>query len=75
MLPGGINEGDLNEMLGENDWEDYKETLVKSYLVTYKLDSYGIGWFSILPYINMRAYQLLDAQEMDDYHYAICRFF
>lgn len=43
-------------MIGDLDWEEYKEILVRGFLVVYKIDHQGNGFFNLLPYMSFKAY-------------------
>jgi hypothetical protein len=70
LLPGGVTEEELTEMWGGNEWIQYKDALVRASLLVYKTDNRGQFIYSMLPFMSVRANELLeeDHELRNNYH-------
>lgn len=77
MLPGGVTKDELSQLWGGGDWEVYKEELLNSSLLSYKTDAAGATIYSMLPFMSIRANELLDCDPplKAEYHTRCCRLF
>ena len=63
LLPGGVNEEEMSQMWGSEEWTPYKDALIRASLLVYKTDSSGNFVYSMLPFMSIRAYELLEQNE------------
>lgn len=74
LLPGGVNEKELTQMWESNKWMPNKDALVRASLLVYKTDNKGQFIYSMLPFMSVRAFELLEENpELKfDYHRRCC---
>lgn len=77
LLPGGVNDEDLSKMWGNTSWMPLKDALIRASLLVYKKDSSGLFIYSMLPFMSIRAYELLEQNEerRHEYHMKWCKMF
>jgi len=77
LLPGGVNDEELTQMWGNNKWMSLKDALVRASLLVYKPDSKGMFSYSMLPFMSIRAYELLELNEerRHSYHMTGCELY
>lgn len=70
LLPGGVNDNELTQMWGNTEWMGLKDALIRASLLVFKTDSKGLFVYSMLPFMSIRAYELLEQNEerRHDYH-------
>lgn len=70
LFPGGINDEDLTDMWGGQQWITLKDALIRASLLVYKTDNRGHFIFSMLPFMSTRANELLEGDKRlkSDYH-------
>ena len=71
LFPGGITENEVTQMWGSNTWIPLKDALIRASLLVYKRDSKGTFIYSMLPFMTIRAGELLDEDEELKYDYHI----
>jgi energy-coupling factor transporter ATP-binding protein EcfA2 len=77
LLPGGVNEEELTQMWESTKWVSLKDALVRASLLVYKTDNKGKFVFSMLPFMSIRAYELLEENEerRHSYHMKCCKLY
>lgn len=77
LLPGGVKEDELTQMWGNNKWMSMKDALIRASLLVYKIDNKGHFVYSMLPFMSIRAYELLESNEerRHSYHMKCCKFY
>ena len=77
LLPGGVNEKELTQMWESNKWMPNKDALVRASLLVYKTDNKGQFIYSMLPFMSIRAYELLEENEerRHCFHMKCCKLF
>jgi hypothetical protein len=74
LLPGGIYESELDELLGDDEWTSSKLKLIEAFLIAY---NHAEKKLSILPFMISKACQLLEAEpnKKNDLHLKCCNFY
>ena len=77
LFPGGVNENEIKQMWGNNSWIPSKDILIRASLLVYKTDNKGMFIYSMLPFMTIRACELLDEdiQLKFDYHMKCCKLY
>ena len=77
LLPGGVTDYELTQMWGGTQWMKLKDSLIRASLLIYKTDISGNFIFSMLPFMSVRAYELLQKDEFlkHSYHIKWCKLF
>ena len=77
LFPGGIEDDELTHIWGGPQWITLKDALIRASLLVYKTDSKGHFIYSMLPFMSIRAYELLELDKSlrDEYHMKTCRLF
>ena len=75
MLPSGANKEEITEMWGDKSWVPLKDELVRASLLIYKTDDLGTFVYNMLPFMSIRATEILEEspQLFNDYHMKWCR--
>ena len=71
LLPGGVTDYELTQMWGGTQWMKLKDSLIRASLLIYKTDISGNFIFSMLPFMSVRAYELLQKDEFLKHSYHI----
>jgi hypothetical protein len=63
FLPGGVTENELTEMWESQEWYKLKDALIRASLLVYKTGVKNSFIYSMLPFMTIRACELLDKDE------------
>ena len=77
LLPGGISQKELTMMWGDDGWVGLKDALIRASLLVYKTDPTGEFIYSMLPFMTIRACELLVEEEKRyfEYHIKCCKLY
>lgn len=77
LLPGGVNDEEITQMWGSLQWMRLKDALIRASLLVYKTENSGMFVYSMLPFMSVRAYELLEKDEEMRYlyHMKCCKLF
>lgn len=77
LFPGGVAEEELTQMWGNKEWIQLKDALIRASLLVYKTDYKGHFVYSMLPFMSVRAYELLEIDEdrRHEYHMKSCKLY
>ena len=77
LFPGGVSDDQITQMWENTQWMSLKDALVRASLLVYKTDSKGTFIYSMLPFMSIRAYELLEWNEelRHTYHMKWCKLF
>lgn len=77
LFPGGVSDDQITQMWENTKWMSLKDALVRASLLVYKTDSKGTFIYSMLPFMSIRAYELLESNEdlRHTYHMKSCKLF
>lgn len=71
LLPGGVSNQEITFMWGGTQWEKLKDSLIRASLLVYKLNPNGNFIYNMLPFMSVRAYELLEQDEFLKHAYHI----
>jgi hypothetical protein len=76
-LPGGVTENELNHMWGSKEWCNLKDALIRASLLVYKTGYNNTFVYSMLPFMTIRACELLenDEEKKTSYHLKCCKLY
>ena len=71
MLPAGTNKDEITEMWGDKSWIPLKDELVRASLLIYKTDTEGSFAYNMLPFMSVRATEILieNKKIYNEYHF------
>ena len=77
LLPGGVTDDELTKMWGNSKWMTLKDALIRASLLVYKTDNKGTFVYSMLPFMSLRAFKLLEQNEEQkhNFHMKCCKLF
>ncbi|CAI2382289.1 unnamed protein product [Moneuplotes crassus] len=77
QFPGGIGEFQITQMWGDNSWIPFKDALIRASLLVYKTDANGKFIYNMLPFMTIRAGELLDEDDKlrYEFHQKSCKLY
>lgn len=79
QFPGGIGEIEITQMWGDNSWVPLKDALIRASLLVYKRENNGKFVYNMLPFMTIRASELLDEDHNEklrhEFHQKSCRLY
>ena len=77
FLPGGIIHKDLTIMMGNRQWVQQKDQLIRASLLQQRYKKQGIQFYNLLPFMGFRAAEMMDENQEGKMvnHQKICKFY
>mmetsp|Transcript_1657 Transcript_1657/g.1459 ORF Transcript_1657/g.1459 Transcript_1657/m.1459 type:complete len:121 (-) Transcript_1657:768-1130(-) len=77
LFPGGISEGEITKIWGNDSWIPLKDELIRASLLVYKRENDGAMVYSMLPFMTVRASEYLENHDIlkKNYHSKCCQLY